>query len=78
MALSVHIIYGICMSFIFFLLDEEFLVANYESSTPYGWRLAAVSDVLDSLGNAKYGAKEAISNWDYGIACLANNARVHF
>jgi len=51
------------------------LVKNYESVIPYGWRLAAVSDVLDSWGAVKEEAKDAIMGWTYGIACLEHNAR---
>ena len=54
----------------------QFRVTRYEATTPHGWRLASVKDVRDEYGSVKRGAKDAIRDWSWGIACLANDARV--
>ena len=56
--------------------EEEFLVKNYGSSIPYGWRLASVADVRDSSGYVKSSVRSALSEWEWCIACLENDSRV--
>ena len=58
-------------------LEEQFSVEIFLSTTQYGWRLAAVSDIRDSSGYVKDAVKAAMGSWEWGIACLANDARVN-
>ena len=58
-------------------LEEQFTVEIFSRTNPYGWRLAAVSDIRDSSGYVKDAVKSAMSGWEWGIACLANDARVN-
>jgi len=58
------------------LYEEQFMVKNYYDSIPYGWHLASVPHVLASSGSVKQEVRSAMSDWEWGIVCLDNDARL--
>merc|ERR1712013_226306 len=57
--------------------EEVFDLKNYEYGNPYGWRLASATDVRDNSGYVKSAVKHVMSDWEWCIACLADDSVIH-
>merc|ERR1719513_427050 len=57
--------------------EEVFDLKNYEDGNPYGWRLASATDVRDNSGYVKSAVKHVMRDWEWCIACLADDSVIH-
>jgi len=57
--------------------EEVFDLGNYGDGNPYGWRLASATDVRDNSGYVKAAVKHVMRDWEWCIACLADDSVIH-
>jgi len=57
--------------------EEVFELGNYGDENAYGWRLASAADVRDSSGYVKDSVKHVMRDWEWCIACLADDTVIH-
>ena len=58
--------------------EEVFDLGNYGDGNPYGWRLASATDVRDNSGYVKSAVKHVMRDWEWCIACLADDSVVRY